>query len=247
MHGKMDKAALLGRIRALQAKTVQNGCTEAEAYAAADLAARLIDKFGFEESDFEAPDLELSQDTSFTGDLILGGVLYTCPALFEYCDVRGFTTKMGKKRTLTIFGKDTDVLLCRYLLDVFSAAIAYEWAEYLRAVPKAGRIAGNSKLRKSFKLGMGTRISERLREMKSVRNARTDEGGSGRTGKDLVVVKDALVTEAFSKKYPHLRPGRKTHSEVSYAAYAAGLEAGNRVQIMTGIGADQAKLVIAAT
>ena len=39
-----DRDAILARIRALLAKTVANGCTEAEAVAAAELAAKLLAK-----------------------------------------------------------------------------------------------------------------------------------------------------------------------------------------------------------
>lgn len=41
----MNRDAISRRIRALRAKTVENGCTEAEALAAAELLADLLAKY----------------------------------------------------------------------------------------------------------------------------------------------------------------------------------------------------------
>jgi hypothetical protein len=55
-------------------------------------------------------------------------------------------------------------------------------------------------------------------------------------GKDLVVVKGQLVNEAFVKLYcgPPLKKGRPSKPSKSALAYAAGVAAGDRVDIGEG-------------
>ena len=47
------RSALLDKISALLAKTQHNGCTEAEALAAAELAQKLMDKYGLSPAELQ--------------------------------------------------------------------------------------------------------------------------------------------------------------------------------------------------
>lgn len=88
---------------------------------------------------------------------------------------------------------------------------------------------------------MARRLAERLREMKLAQE-RTD---IETTGRDLVVVKNQIVTEEFAKLGLDLSYGKsKRNRSVDARAYSAGQTAGNKVALNPGVGqnADQSQI-----
>lgn len=231
---------MLNRLRALKERTVENGCTEAEAMTAATLLMKLLDKYNFSQSDLEMPLEAITEDAYFSPRKELGQEFFLMHGIEVYCDIKAWQRKefVPGKQTLmpviVLFGRESDVLVARYLMDLVRTAMNSEWKKF-NAIPRPNARSSDRRL---FERGMCTRISQRLVEMKNDRNAEVDTA-SGKTGQDLVVVKNAVVTEAFAKKGINLRMTRsKGTSNVN--ALGHGIKAGDRVALNPGIDGKQA-------
>jgi hypothetical protein len=240
MEDEMSEAKrddLLKRVRNLQEKTTEAGCTEAEALAAAELAARLIDKYGFSQSELEAKAEPVTEDTYITKDRTMRGVIHTLHALQDYCDCKAVLSTRyieGKRKNIIhVIGKIPDVAMMHYLMNLLAAAFVFEWNKFAKSRSKEER--QSSKVKRAFDIGMGTRVGKRLADMKAARNAYIDPD-SGRTGQALVVVKNAMVTEKMNQMFPKLKS--KTQKGLSgddLDAFGAGFAAGANVTLNTGI------------
>ena len=235
----MKREDILRRIRALAAKTVKNGCTEAEALAAAAVMAKLVDRYGFTQADIDAPLEELTEMTIRATRTANGHELFAV-AVSEYCDCKVFRRErdMGGYE-LVFFGTEPDTLMCGYLMALLGTANKAGLKSYMAAFP--GLDAKRKRLvTRSFDAGMASRIRDRLREMKAARNK---EGENGQTGGALVAVKDARVTEEFAKRYRTRKRANRSRT-CHLGAYSAGAEAGARVSINPGAGATGSRSMI---
>ena len=225
--------SIRARIRALLAKTERNGCTEAEAAAAAAKAAELMDAHSIALADLAEHESIDRQTYTFPGQQF-GPVVDCANAIAEFCDVKVWCERTSdQRRLINYFGRESDAQVAVYLTHLFANAIKVEWQAQLAALPPSDRPHGNT-LRASFCTGMATRLASRLREMKKLRNAK--DTGAGRTGRDLVIVKNAEVEAAFQTLCMTLKNGRSRKRTVNAGAFAAGQAAGNRVHITAGIG-----------
>jgi hypothetical protein len=233
----MGNQAILAKIKALAARTVENGCTEAEAFAAAAKLAELMDAHGFAEADLEEKEA-ITQDTYFAKGKQIGAVAYSAMTIAAFCDVKCWGTRSGVQSGIKFLGRESDVAVATYLIHLFHGAMNSAWKGYydseVAPLPPSIRPHGRT-LRKAFEIGMINRLNERLRAMKAARNATVD-AGSGRTGRDIVLVKNAEVEEAFKALSLSLRShsGRKTTKHLGVVA--AGAAAADRVSITTGVG-----------
>lgn len=231
---------LLNRLRALKQRTVENGCTEAEALTAATLLAKLIDRYGFDQSDLEMP-LEPITEEAYVGRRKMGQETYVMYGIQAYCDIKVWQQKryvIGSRTPVTqivMFGRESDVAVARYLLDLIRTALDSEWKAFRKQ-----RVFARNNDRTMFERGMCWRISERLTEMKKARNAEFD-AKSGKTGQDLVVVKNAVVEEAFAKRGLKLGKARKARATTNWGAVQSGMKAGDRVALNPGVGGKAAR------
>lgn len=155
----MDPDRLKQRIQALLDKTVANGCTEAEAMAAAEKAAQLM-----REANLSFADLEFSEQSA-------------------KCGSRGQSAETGLWSTIGLCTNTSYVLNCKsegdFLVfigrDPGPQIAAYLWTVCDRAIKKAVReykkgtfyrrrrsLATKRKAVSDFKHGMVMRLSERL-------------------------------------------------------------------------------------
>jgi hypothetical protein len=112
------------------------------------------------------------------------------------------------------------------MLAMIRFAMDRELADFLKS--KAARGEHPRALAASFAKGMGHRVSERLKQLKAERTANVRAKGT-----ELVVVKGQIVDAAFAKLFQGLKwkKGRATRPASIAIAYAAGAEAGNRVDL----------------
>ena len=82
---------------------------------------------------------------------------------------------------------------------------------------------------------MANRLSERLKELKSRRDWNTEQ----QTGRSLIVVKGAVVTEEFAKLNMKIRKSRSTVRVKDMAAYDRGRRAGDSVAINQAVGSSR--------
>jgi hypothetical protein len=232
--GSGNRSAAVGRIRALLSKTVENGCTEQEAMAAAEKAGHLMDKYGIESSETELRDETCTQGVH-GGNRARKHESYWCGvAVAAYCDCR-IWHRIGTGMTV-FFGFPQDVEVATYLMRVIEASMNSSYAVF-----KDTQFYNTKRNRNEFMLGFSGRVNARLREM---RKARHPETLVTTTGTNLMVIKNAVVDEQFKATGMKLRAGKATHIKTSgnQSARDAGMAAGNSVHLgaaLTGASAQK--------
>lgn len=125
MASQQDK--LRAKIRALQAKTVANGCTEAEAEAAAERAMRLMQEAGIDPADIDKPDwseaAEATQGRRGPQDDVYQMVAFVCGCA-------SFTDPRGKRRRMVYVGRDPYPEVATYLHRVCHGAMERALREF---------------------------------------------------------------------------------------------------------------------
>jgi hypothetical protein len=227
-----SRAKIVERVRALLAMNTENGCTEAEAMTAADMAGRMMQQYDLTIEDIEALKREAVEPQARPF-----GKTQRSPELHpaaKHCSVAVaafFDCRVWRSGTEIVFlGLNDDVELAHDMLAMIRGAMDRD----VKVFRKAGGVNDGTSLQvqsTSYLLGMGTRISERLLAVKVTRSA----AAKGR-GVDLVVVKADLVADAFDKYFDTTR-SRKSYFQRdpgSSAAYGIGYETGDRLALSKG-------------
>lgn len=237
-----DREKLLDRIRHMQQRTVDNGCTEAEAMTAAALVAKLMDKFGFEQTDLELKLEPVTETSWFSKDKQLGRITYVTNAIAQYCDCKVWMSKRytngSLRESIQFFGRESDVAVATYMTHLLHTAMFSAWVDYRPTRPQHVKL---THARRAFELGFCARVSKRLREMKAERNASISPE-TGKTGQSLVVIKNQVVTEAFAAKHLRLRT-RPAMQAKSADAWISGAAAGDKVRINQGVSGTTVKRI----
>ncbi len=193
------------RISALMQKTVANGCSEGEALAAAEMAAKLRTQHNMTLSDIEImsdPVSEYSFDRAddlafMPEDYCVEGIEKLCGVKIWYVkrDEKSlFTNDVRKVRLLSILGVEADVKFSHWLYEMIGNAIDSAFTTFSNTVIYK-RNPNQLDAATSFKLGMATRINIRLKEL-----ADEAETGVTTTGTDLVVIKAEKLQEALAQR-----------------------------------------------
>jgi hypothetical protein len=242
-NANANRDAIAAKIRALLAKTTENGCTEAEALAAAAVARRLMDQHRLSQSDveIEAEPIDTALVDRPTAQK-LSPVDYTLHGIDAYCGVKTWfstridTTSGQVRMCVKILGLKADVEMARYLYGMLADAIRIEGEHYVVQF-KADRWGASSaetkRVKQTFQVAMASRINSRLKEMAETANevAKTSNGTA------LVVVKEAAVDAAFAAL--NLRFGRSSRGlsmSGGHSAANAGRAAGDRVNLSRPVG-----------
>jgi hypothetical protein len=224
---------LLQRIQALRAKTVEHGCTEQEALAAAAKVAELLDRHGLSlgELDFRAQPCDgIGIQTTRRRMAPIDGCISAIAAFFD-CRVWLEQAK-GAPIRYVFFGLRGDVTAAQYLYEMVDRAFDTE-TDAFRAGDIYARMEGERRsATNSFQIGLADGIVAKLKIMRATRDA-TLRSASGR---DLVPVKAAMVDEEMARLGLdfHAR-GTTRKREVLSDAYHAGEEAGQRFEVTPGI------------
>jgi hypothetical protein len=141
--------------------------------------------------------------------------IYVAPAIGELFDCKSWRDHAES----IFFGPWADVERAHAMLAAIRSAMEREFADFIetRTVGENWRtLAG------SFSKGMGQQISERLRHLKA---RQTAAGSILAGGKDLAAAPARMFRDALRKSTRRRTPSSTT------MAYAAGVEAGNRVAL----------------
>jgi hypothetical protein len=230
-----DRAAfdkLKGRIQGLRAKTIDNGCTEGEAMAAAAKVAELLDRYDLSLTDVElrdAPCERREYETHRKKRIPLDDCI---GAIADFCDCRVWREKnpAGEARYV-FFGLSSDIEVAHYLTKLIDTAVRSELGRY-KTTPDYQRFRHQERhmANASFALGMVASIADKLMAMKAAR-----DGVNLRTGRDLVVLKAAVVDSEIEKLGLRLRMVERASRMVSPMAYDAGGVAGASLAISPGL------------
>lgn len=221
------RESVLAKLRALMAKTVEAGCTEAEAAAAAAKADELLEKY-----EIDLNEVAL-QKQPFTQSEVDGAWIHpvgaAAGAIARFTDCKVWIERKSK---IVYFGFTVDTEIAEYLTLLFKRAIDRESSAYLLFNPDydAATKAGKREMQRAFGIGMAHRLGDRLRELKSKREWTQREAGHA-----LAVLKAPLVQKAFDDLGLRLGPG-VGHGHVRNGdAYRAGGLAARHVAINPGV------------
>jgi hypothetical protein len=235
VNERPDPAALdklKTRIQGLRAKTIDNGCTEGEALAAAAKVAELLDRYDLSLTDVElreAPCERREYETHRKKRIPLDDCI---GAIADFCDCRVWREKnpAGEARYV-FFGLSSDIEVAHYLTELIDSAVRAELGRYKTTSDyQRFRHQERHMANASFALGMVASIADKLTAMKAGR----DEANN-RTGRDLVVLKAAVVDSELEKLGLALRTVPRAGRMVSPMAYEAGEVAGTSFAINPGI------------
>jgi hypothetical protein len=219
----VNRLAAMQRIRALMAKTVANGCTENEALAAAAKVGELMDRYGLTYSDLELKSERCRQHSATDN---YHDVNVVADAIARFCSCRVWFSGGG----IQYFGLPIDVVIASYMTSLCRSAMNVSFDAFANSSARP-RKNTRRELRKPFMMAMGCRLSERIKELSSAREAKATTAN----GTSLVAVKNAVVEEQYLALGLKLTPGRASRYRDNNAARAAGRAAGDRVNLVTGI------------
>jgi hypothetical protein len=239
MDQQTELAKVKARIRALAAKTVDRGCSEAEALAAAAKVGELLDVYGLSMSEVELRE-EACVERRIGNQGPAGTALrWLLPALLRFCECRGWT---DGRHEIVLFGLEPDVQMAEYLLHVIAGALRWEENRYRvgRDYLEASRRHTPQAVLRSFRYGFGDRVAKRLDAMSAARSAEQAarrEAAMGRSASTaLVLAKERKVEEGFRGLGVRLRTVRSSATIRDKGAFGRGAEAGGRVGLDRPVG-----------
>jgi Protein of unknown function (DUF2786) len=223
---KSRRAGTLARIRAMMARTTDNGCTEAEAAEAARKVDELMALYEIDLDEVSMREQEIIEVQIATADHT---VQYAAGAIGAFTDCRVWRRRGAG---ISFFGFQVDTEISEYLILMFKRAIDREGATFILFNPDYDQLdkRGRIELLRSFGIGMGVRLGERLAELKSKRDFTQRSAG-----RDLVVMKRPAVDAALAALGIVIGRGRGGASPRNTTAYNAGRTAAANVAINQGV------------
>jgi hypothetical protein len=224
----INREKLLAKVRALMAKTMENGCTEFEAMASLAKARGMIDAYEISDEELKLTkeekavflDSVKNDKHGFRMGLSMGIASFT-----------GTTVWRNSQGGLTFCGLRSDAEFANWLLESLAQFGQSELATYLGRSEAA---VGNRRfVINGFAIGFTQRVTKRLNELtaesKVAERAKTN-------GTALVVVKENAISEKLAAEGIKLRKGRRSSRRMDYGAHAAGSAAGGRASFGRPVG-----------
>lgn len=225
-----NKDRIIKKIKALLAKDVENGATEAEANSAMQKAKELMTEYYVSQSELEDPFVGEKCEIRKIPRIKSGYDL----TLFFYGLKKAFDCELCyTKRHVTFFGFNTDVDLCEYFYLLITKATLNEAQKYKQSrdyrIYKRRGYSGRT-LVAEFIRGFLVRIEDRLIEMYEDRNSTVPRGMG------LVLVKkEERVKREFELAFTNLRNPPSKNITANTGAYLSGKDAGDNLHIKQGI------------
>lgn len=250
-YQNVELAKVKGKIRALCEKTVQNGCSEAEANAAMQKIGELLSNYNLEMNEIDISEESCIELVFDAGQTQKTAGFSTMMQVAKLCDCVCWYNR-GRTLKYHFFGMEPDVRMAIYLTEVIESAVNFETSKF-KETPAWINSMSRRSASTSFQYGMVGRINARLLDMKRENDLKSDEIQRQREttaagiydtpktpmnfkGTSLVVLKNNKVQEEFQKKGMHLR---STHSQSRIRdtnSYSQGKVAGDRVNLNRPIG-----------
>ncbi|GGE17134.1 hypothetical protein GCM10011529_24520 [Polymorphobacter glacialis] len=228
MNDPTSADRLRTRIEGLRAKTLENGCTEAEAMLAAAKVAEMLDRYSLSLSDVEVRAAVCERRSWEAGRkkrVPLDGCIGEIAA---FCDCKVWREKSATKEVRHVFfGLPADVDAALFLAELVDHAVrsqlgVFKTSPAYREFRHTERHLANA----SFVLGMVASIGDKLMAMKAERDR-----AQASSGRDLVVLKISVVAAELDRLDVQWREIESTSRMISPAAYEAGEAAGAELPI----------------
>lgn len=232
---------VIQRIRALQAKTQDAGCTEAEALAAAEKAEELLRRH----------DVQLTANDIAKATCVGARVptprkrreaLDNCAtAVARFCECRHWLELDESERLVHLFlGLPADVAAAETLYDLIARTFETETMRF-KAGDTYAATAKETKAQatKSFRYGLTRGITDKLEKLANLRACRTAET----TGRDLVPAKQQAIQATLDRLGLKLETStrrRVVHEDAYYQGIASGLAFDPETGVADGMRASRA-------
>lgn len=225
----MKRERLYAIIRALAAKTVENGCTEEEAMSAASKLADMLAEHNITLDEAQLRETPFARHREEHADGVGARLWKVADGAAFLTGATYWTADLGAKSVIHFFGFEHEVEVAKYLLEICAHAMRSERArlrkEYALLRPETQR-------RKivPFLDGMADSLRLRLRALKP----------KAPTGTGLVVLRGELIAKAMAEEGIKIKPGSAGRRSRDFeASYRDGVEAAQRVALNPGLaGAD---------
>jgi hypothetical protein len=218
------------RIKALAEKTVSNGCTEAEAMAAAEMVGRLLERYAL-----SMEEIDVREQRCIQVEVPIGGKrrrpIDACvTAIARFCDCKVWVSRDTVTPSYVFFGFDADTAMASYLFTVIDRAMATALSNGATSV--AWRWSARCIEKFSTRHGGSHRRS--LEAMHRERDASVASQRS--TGTALILVKQQVVDDAFRETEIRLVATAGLNRARLNGAFRHGLAAGDRVNLSRPVG-----------
>jgi Protein of unknown function (DUF2786) len=219
----VERENVLNKIRALLAKTMNAGCTEAEAMTALGKAQAMRDAYQVTEAE-----LNLTREEKAIFRREPPGTKdphrikwFLLSAVSEFCNCTGFRQMQRDGGGIIFCGLPSDAQLASWLLDTLTGFVQAELVNFLMDAAPSNE--ERREVIRGFVMGITERISDRLLE--PCRQSKTFTSSNARA---LVVMKSAAVQAKFDELDIHLRSGSGSCGAWDDSSYQAGKAAGDR-------------------
>lgn len=213
-----NREKLLAKVKALLSKTTENGCTEAEAMSALNMAQAMMDAYEITEdelNDLKKEEAIVTETNTFDPHNIRRSLAVW---VSRFADVKVWRDGPRNSHKLKFCGTQADVEFATWLLDSLSEFVSHQLSWWLMVhQPNDNRKYHIA----SFVSGCTRRINERLEKLVDERHPKTDNSRA------LVVIKRDLITKKLNELGIHLSKSSSRGKAVNMKAYEAGKRAGD--------------------
>jgi len=214
-------------VQALSQKTIANGCTESEAMAAAQKLELLMQKYGLDLKKLETVDaVQECEESHIKYEKKLHPVFRAAAGIADFTDTKTWYYNYQHRIGLTYFGLPGDVRVAVHLTKIIAAAMDQEWGFFWAVNSGRTEVAANT-ARKAFMTGMAVRIAQRLRSMKTERQAQNNDCKA-------IVLRKADIVEAGMEALGYKFQKGRASGVGDLDSYIAGDLAGSRAPLNEG-------------
>lgn len=225
----IDRSAIIEKIRALRAKAEDAAATEAEAMAAAEMAARLLVKHDIKPEELSEVAKAEGTISGFRQGKVLHPVAdYTANAIARFTETKAY----HQNGEIRYIGLEEDVMMAVYLTEMLVGAGKRGWVAYADeyiAAPLPFKVMESRRF--AYFSGFASRISNRLDELKAYRDATRKEAQGTSNATALVVVKDAIIKKVIEERGLAFGKRRDKPVYMDPATWMAGHAQGDNVNL----------------
>lgn len=211
-----NRENILNKVRSLLAKTADNGCTEAEAMSALEMAEKLMERHEISNDDLKLDNEKAIIEVSDMKDPqnIRWKLCYRVSKFTE-------TYTYGNKKSVKFAGLKADVEFAIWLTETLTAFTqqqlkSYMWANGYQSLQSAKR----NRIINSFVIGCTSRIDSKLLQIINNRKVIINSNA-------LVLAKQVLIDEAIKDLNIVASDNRVRKNKIYSDVYRAGQSAGD--------------------
>lgn len=223
-----EREKIAARIRALRAKTVDNGCTEGEAIAAAEKVAEILAQYNMTADEAELRASPFEHHTEEHTDPVGERLWKVADGIAHLTGARYWVSRPGVHPIeIHFFGFAHEVDVAKYLMEICARAMRQEQT---RLLCDCSLLVATAQRRRvlPFLDGMADRLRTRIRALKPPTPV----------GKGLVLVRTALIDAAMKEGGHEIQDQRARGSRDCESTYIDGVRAANRVPLNKGLNSD---------